>query len=135
MIKSSKWLAGAGMALVLGLTAPLAFGQTTVITSPDGSTSTTTTTVTTSSTVNPNSPLQFPPGGSGNNVTSHSENYKAAFLDRKIAEAKANGMDTSPAETQEVMGQAALRQGLNAEADQHFDAALRSIGVQPNSPE
>jgi hypothetical protein len=82
--------------------------------------------------VNPNDPVQFPPAGPG--PDSHGGKLTAAFVDQKIAEAKAQGRDTSAAETQEVMGQADLRKGMNDEAAQHFDAALRSVGVAPNSP-
>jgi hypothetical protein len=37
--------------------------------------------------------------------------------------------------SQEKMGRAALHQGLSKEADQHFDTALRALGVMPNAPE
>lgn len=96
-------------------------------------TSTTTTTTTVSGVpVNPNDPVQFPPAGPG--PDSHEGKLKAAFVDQKIAAAKAQGKDTPASETQEVMGQADLRKGMNDEAAQHFDAALRSVGVMPSAP-
>jgi len=68
------------------------------------------------------------------NPTSHEGNVKAAYVDQQIAMAKARGQDTSAAETQEIMGQADLRRGLNNEAAQHFDNALRAVGVMPAWP-
>jgi hypothetical protein len=123
LMKQGKWLAGGVLAMLLGFGAAVVWSQTTT---------TTTTTTTIAPAVNPNDPVQFPPGGPG--PDSHGGKLSAAFVDQKIAEAKAQGYDTSAAETQEVMGQADLRKGMNDEAAQHFDAALRSVGVPPNSP-
>jgi len=123
-MKRGKWLASGGIAIMLGLGTALVWAQTT--------TTTTTTVTTIAPAVNPNDPVQFPPGGPG--PDSHGGKLTASFVDQKIAEAKAQGYDTSAAETQEVMGQADLRKGMNDEAAQHFDAALRSVGVTPNSP-
>ena len=121
-----NWLAGAAAATLLALAPAPAWCQST--------TNTTTTTMTVPGTpVNPNDPVQFPPAGPG--TDSHEGKTKAAFVDQKIAEAKAQGQDTSVAETQEVMGQADLRKGMNDEAAQHFDAALRAVGVTPSKPE
>jgi len=124
LMKRGKWLASGGIAILLGLGTALVWAQTT--------TTTTTTVTTIAPAVNPNDPVQFPPGGPG--PDSHGGKLTASFVDQKIAEAKAQGYDTSAAETQEVMGQADLRKGMNDEAAQHFDAALRSVGVTPNSP-
>jgi hypothetical protein len=131
-------LAGAGIAIMFSTA--LAWGQTIVVTAPDASTTTTTTTTTMSDAsppyvVNPNDPVQFPNGGVGMANPSHEGAVKAAFVDKKIAEARAQGVDVSAAETQEIMGQADLRKGLNDEAGQHFDAALRSVGVSPRGPQ
>jgi hypothetical protein len=122
--KQGRWLAGGALAMLLGFGAAVVWSQTT--------TTTTTTVTTIAPVVNPNDPVQFPPAGPG--PDSHGGKLTAAFVDQKIAEAKAQGRDTSAAETQEVMGQADLRKGMNDEAAQHFDAALRSVGVAPNSP-
>jgi hypothetical protein len=126
-IKQANWFAGAAIAMLLGFAAMPAWCQ-----SAETTTTTTTTTTVPGVPVNPNDPVQFPPGGPG--PDSHEGNMKAAFVDQKIAEAKAQGQDTSAAETQEVMGQADLRKGMNDEAAQHFDAALRSVGVMPSAP-
>ena len=136
-MKIVNWLAGAGIAIMCA--SPMAWGQT-VVTSPDASTTTTTTTTTASNApppyvVNPNDPVQFPPGGGASGASSHEGDVKAAFVDQKIAEARAHGQDVSAAETQEIMGQADLRRGLNHDAGEHFDAALSSIGVTLSGPQ
>jgi len=41
------------------------------------------------------------------------------------------GKDVTTAKSQEAMGKAALRKGMNDEAAQHFETAFRSIGVIP----
>jgi len=135
-MKLVNYFAGAGIAIML--TTPLAWGQT-IVTAPDGSAITTTTTTTTTNgpafIVNPDDPVQFPAGGVGMSNASHEGAVKAAFVDQKIAQARAQGRDVSAAETQEIMGQADLKRGLNDEAGQHFDAALRSVGVMPYGPQ
>ncbi|SRR5579883_1827688 len=144
-LRTTKWLAGLGLAAAvaapaLGLaqnsvTTTTTYGPT--ATAPDAyapAVSTTSRTVTRSWQVNPNDPEQFPPASVGMNPDSHQGKVRAAYVDQQIALAKARGQDTAAAEAQEVMGQGALRRGLNAEASQHFDAALRSLGIMPNSP-
>ncbi len=130
-----NWLAGLGAAAAFALISAPGFSQTAEIYTPSVTTSRTTTTTTTAPIVNPNDPAQFPPAGNGMNPDSHEGKVKAAFVDQQIAQAKARGMDTSAAENQEVMGQAALMHGMDVEAAQHFDAALRSVGIEPAWPE
>lgn len=117
------------------LASPVAWSQTEVI-APVSSTTTTTTTTNAPApyVVNPNDPVQFPPGGVGMGNASHEGGVKAAFVDQQIAAARAQGRDVSAAQTQEIQGQADLKKGLNSEASEHFDAALRSIGVLANLP-
>ncbi|MGO9056617.1 MAG: hypothetical protein ACLQU2_04425 [Candidatus Binataceae bacterium] len=129
-----KYLTGAGVAIMLAT--PLAWSQT-VVSVPGASTTVTTTTTAPNSppyVVNPNDPVQFPAGGVGMSNASHEGGVKAAFVDQQIAAAKAEGKDVSAAETQEIQGQADLKKGLNNEASEHFDSALRSIGILANIP-
>jgi hypothetical protein len=129
-------IAGLTIAAALALRPAPGLAQTTEVYTPSVTTTqTTTTTTTTAPVVNPNDPAQFPPAGVGMNPDSHEGKVKAAYVDQQIALAKARGEDTSAAETQEVMGQAALMHGLDTEAAQHFDAALRAVGVMPSWPE
>jgi hypothetical protein len=123
------------VAAALALTPALGFGQTTEIYTPSTTTSRTTTTVTTVPVVNPDDPAQFPPAGGGLNPDSHEGKVKATYVDQQIALAKQRGVDTSAAENQEIMGQSALMHGMDTEAAQHFDAALRAVGVMPSWPE
>jgi len=135
-MKLVNCLAGAGIAIMFSTA--LAWGQTIVVSEPDASTTTTTTTTTNAPppyVVNPNDPVQFPPGGGASGASSPEGDVKAAFVDRKIAEARAQGQDVSAAETQEIMGQPDLRRGLNHEAGEHFYAALSSIGVTLSGPQ
>jgi len=131
-LKKTNWFAGLGIAAALAATPALALAQTTVY--APATSRTTTTTVTNGPTVNPNSPVQFPPANVGMGADSHEGKVKAAYVDQQIALAKARGQNTSAAETQEIQGQSDLTRGLNTEAAQHFDAALRSIGVMPSHP-
>lgn len=134
-MKVAKYLAGAGLVMVLA--APTAWTQT-VVTEPATSTTVTTTTTTTvpaAVAVNPDDPVQFPNQGVGMANPSHEGGVQAAMVDQQIAVAKAAGQDVSAAETQEIIGQADLKRGLNSEASEHFDAALRSIGVLSNLPD
>ena len=55
----------------------------------------------------------------------------ADYLAKKIAVAQAQGKDVTTAKSQEAMGKAALRKGMNDEAARHFETAFRSIGVIP----
>ena len=133
-MKLVKYLASAGVAIIL--TTPLAFGQT-LVTVPATSTTVTTTTRTPTQppyVVNPNDPVQFPNEGVGMSNPSHEGAVKAAIVDQQIAMARSQGKDVSAAETQEIMGQSDLKKGLNNEASEHFDTALRSLGVLENIP-
>jgi hypothetical protein len=56
---------------------------------------------------------------------------KADYLANKIADAQAQGKDVTTAQSQEEMGKAASKKGMNDEAARHFETALRSIGVTP----
>lgn len=127
---------GAGAALILA--ASTARAQT-VVTEPGTSTTITTTTTTATNpppfVVNPDDPVQFPNQGVGMSNPSHEGAVKAAIVDQQIAAARAQGKDVSAAESQEILGQADLKRGLNNEASEHFDAALRSIGVLANLPD
>jgi hypothetical protein len=58
----------------------------------------------------------------------------AYYVHKKIDQAQAEGRDVGAAKMQEKMGDAALRKGMNNEAAQHFETALRSIGEMPNAP-
>ena len=132
-MKCTKYLAGAGLAIAVGFAAPLAWGQYAPV-APSVSSTVTTTTVTTTTTarpLNPDDPEQFPPSAGTN---SHEGAVKGAYVDLKIAEAKEQGRDTSAAISQSLMGRAALAKGQSDAAAQHFDAALRSVGVMPNWP-
>jgi hypothetical protein len=131
-LKRTNWFAGLGVAAALAVTPALGLAQTTVY--APATSRTTTTTVTNGPAVNPNSPVQFPAANVGMAPDSHQGKIKAAYVDQQIALAKSRGQNTSAAETQEIQGQSDLRRGLNAEAGQHFDAALRSIGAEPHSP-
>ena len=137
MNKKSNWLGALGITAALVLTSAPGFAQTTTteIYAPSVTTKRTTTTVTTAPVVNPDDPAQFPPASVGMAPDSHEGKVKAAYVDQQIAAAKTRGQDTSAAETQEIMGQSALMRGLNTEAAQHFDAALRSVGVMPSQPQ
>lgn len=132
LLKKSHCLSCLGIAAALTVTPVFALAQTTVY-AP--ATSRTTTTVTSGTPVNPNSPVQFPPANVGMAPDSLEGKVKAAYVDQQIAMAKARGQNTSAAETQEIQGQSDLRRGLNTEAAQHFDAALRSLNVMPSHPD
>jgi hypothetical protein len=134
-MKLVNCLVGASVAIMFSTA--LAWGQTIVVSEPDALTTTTTTTTNAPPPyiVNPNDPVQFPPGGGPSGASSHEGDVKAAYVDQKIAQARAQGHDVSAAETQEIMGQADLRMGLNHEAGEHFDAALSSIGAPLSGPQ
>jgi hypothetical protein len=54
-------------------------------------------------------------------------------VEHEIMKAKADGKDVTVAEAQRRMGMTALNNGLNKEAAQHFDTALRSLGIAPKA--
>jgi hypothetical protein len=136
VLQKAGWFTGLGLAAAL-LISPAAGLAYTDIYYPATSQAQTTTTVTTgrSMTVNPNSPRQFPPANFGFSADQRQGAFKAEYVDQQIALAKARGINTDPAIAQEIQGRADLKKGLNEEAAQHFDAALRSLGVMPSQPE
>jgi hypothetical protein len=117
-MKRANWFAGAGVVLALTFAAPLA-GR-----AEEGS-------------------MNNPAASSGTMAANPSEQAKmgisaaapdkAAYVNQKIAEAKAQGKDVKAAEMQARMGQAALSKGLQSEADQHFEIALRSVGANESA--
>jgi hypothetical protein len=72
-------------------------------------------------------------GGAGMNNPSQHGRANAIFVKHEIAKARAEGKDVTGAEGQYKMGMAALNRGLNKEAAQHFDTALRAVGVEPKA--
>jgi hypothetical protein len=148
-MKFFNLLAGAGVALMLGTAAPLAWGQATEPTAPSGSTA-----IAPAAT----SPIvpgdKAAPGAPGSGVSasnaaaagsemnnpaapnaSGTEMLNANYVHKKIDQAQVQGKDVSAARMQEAMGNAALKKGMNDEAAQHFETALRSVGVMPNAPD
>jgi hypothetical protein len=71
--------------------------------------------------------------GSGMNNPSQHGRANAVFVEHEITKARAKGKDVTGAEGQYKMGMAALNRGLNKEAAQHFDTALRAVGVEPKA--
>lgn len=140
-MKVLNFVAGVGVALMVGSSAPLAWGQATEPGMPNGSTAIAP--AATSPTVPgekaapgaPGSGMSHTPamdkpatGGTQADVTN------AEYVHMKIAQAQAKGKDVSAARMQEKMGNAALKKGMNDEAAQHFETALHSIGEMPNAP-
>jgi hypothetical protein len=70
-------------------------------------------------------------GGEGMNNPSQYGRANADYVRHEIAKAKADGKNVTMAENQYRSGLNALNNGLNKEAAQHFDTALRSVGVEP----
>ncbi len=151
-MKFFNLLAGAGAALIIGTAVPLAWGQATEPAAPNGSTATAP--LATSPTV-PGE--KAAPGAPGSGVSvdnpaaagsemnnpnamaasgaSGTGTVSSTYVHKKIDEAQAQGKDVSAARMQERMGEAALKKGMNDEAAQHFETALRSIGMTPNAPD
>lgn len=152
-MKLFNLLAGASAVLMIGSAAPLAWGQATAEPSAPGAS-----TAIAPSAASPTVPGEkAAPGAPGSGVsmdnpsargsemnnpnaaaapgTSGTETVKSAYVHKKIDEAQAQGKDVSAAQIQEHMGDAALKKGMNDEAAQHFETALRSIGVMPNAPD
>jgi hypothetical protein len=71
--------------------------------------------------------------GSGFNTPSQWGRANATYVKHEIAKAKANGQDTTVAQNQYRLGLNMLNNGMNKEAAQHFDNALRAVGVQPKA--
>jgi len=152
-MKLFNYLAGAGVALMIGAAAPLAWGQATGPSMPSGSTAVapaaTSPTVpgekaasgapgsgmsATNPAAVPGSSAMGSPAAAAATSTSPAEMKSADYVHKKIADAQAQGKDVSAARMQEKMGTAALKKGMNDEAAQHFETALRSIGEMPNTP-
>jgi len=70
-------------------------------------------------------------GGTGFNNPSQWGRANAEYVQHEIARAKSEGKDVRMAENQYRVGLNALNNGLNKEAAEHFDSALRAVGVQP----
>jgi hypothetical protein len=71
--------------------------------------------------------------GAGMNNPTQWGRANAVYVEHEIAKAKADGKNITVAEAQHRMGMNALNNGMDDEAAQHFDAALRSIGVAPKA--
>ncbi len=71
--------------------------------------------------------------GVGMNNPSQWGRANAAYVRREIAKAKADGKDVAAAQIQYAMGMKNLNNGMNKEAAQHFDSALRAVGVEPKA--
>ena len=132
----TKCLASIGMTLMVGLPVPLAWGQATeprMAGSTAGAPAATSPTVPAERVapgvpgIPPNTPRPLGPAPGG----SRSYAMKADYLAKKIADAQAQGKDVTTAKSQEEMGKAASKKGMNDEAARHFETALRSIGVIP----
>jgi len=129
----TKCLASVGVVLIVGLVAPAVRGQAT---EPGmaGSVAPAATSPTVPAErvapgvpgIPPNTPRPLGPA-----VGSRADATKADYLAKKIAVAQAQGKDVTTAKSQEAMGKAALRKGMNDEAARHFETAFRSIGVIP----
>jgi hypothetical protein len=59
----------------------------------------------------------------------------AVYVEHEIEKAQADGRDVSIADAQFGLAMNELDHGLNKEAAQHFDNALRAVGVEPNTPD
>lgn len=73
------------------------------------------------------------PTGAGVGTSNPSQwgRANAVYTEHEIAKAKADGKDVTGAQTQYRMGLTALNNGLNKEAAQHFDEALRWSEFSP----
>jgi hypothetical protein len=140
-MKLFNFVAGIGVALMVGSAAPLAWGQVTEPSAPSASTAIAP--AATSPTVPGEKAAPGAPGGEMSHTSAMDKPATGAtqadvgngdYVHKKIADAEAKGMDVSAARMQENMGNAALKKGMNKEAAQHFETALRSIGEMPNVP-
>ena len=124
----TKCLANIGVALMVGLAGPLAWGQATEPGMAGSVAPAATSPTVPAERVAPGVPGVPPntPSPLGPAVGSHADATKADYLAKKIAEAQAQGKDVTTAKAQEAMGNAALRKGMNDEAARHFEAASRS---------
>jgi len=140
-MKLFNFVAGVGVALMVGSAAPIAWGQATEPSAPSGSTAIAP--AATSPTVPGEKAAPGAPGSSMSHTSAmdkpaagatQADTNSADYVHQKIADAQAKGKDVSAATMQEKMGNAALKKGMNDEAAQHFETALRSIGEMPNAP-
>ncbi|SRR5579871_1483958 len=119
--------------VVLLLSAP-AFGQTRIYSTSTANTSSDTYNAR-AIPVNPHSITNnsLPTGpGIGFDNPSQWGRANAVFVLHEIAKARADGRNVRVAEAQYGLAMNELNHGLNKEAAQHFDSALRTIGIQPN---
>jgi hypothetical protein len=137
-MKLTKTFATAGIVLTLGLAGPMAWGQMMGPGASNGSTAVAP--AATSPTVPAEKVAPGAPGiaaaadkSDATMGSSRSDIYTEDYVSKKIADAQFRGKDVTVAKAQEAMGEAAMKKGLNDEAAQHFETALRSIGVMPNS--
>jgi hypothetical protein len=135
-MKLANHLAGAGVALMLSLAAPLSWGQTT---EPGLVGSTAIAPKATSPTVPPERVAPGVPGIPANTAKPagpfagglHQDALTSDYVAKKIADAGARGKDVTKAKSEEAKGNAALKKGMNDEAARHFDSALRLIADHP----
>src|SRR5947209_7578016 len=127
-MKLANHLAGAGVALMLSLAAPLLWGQTT---EPGLVGSTAIAPKATSPTVPPERVAPGVPGIPANTAkpagpvggnSHHQDAMTPDYLAKKIADAGARGKDVTKAKSEEAKGNAALKKGMNDEAARHFDS-------------
>lgn len=138
-MKLANCFASAGIALILGIAVPSAWGQAT---EPAASGVTAVVPAATSPTVPAEKAAPGAPGsklGANTSVdaaagNSEADKMSADYVGKKIAAAQEQGKDVTAAKAQQAMGEAALKKGMTNEAAQHFETALRSIGVMPNAP-
>jgi hypothetical protein len=153
-MKLTNYVAGVGIALIVGATAPIAWGQVTEPNVING-----TTTIAPAATL-PTVPAEkAAPGAPGSSTdpgdpdiagARTAANYPAAqnapgvsdkdminaeYVHNKISQAQTEGRDVSAARMQEAMGDSALKNGMNDEAAQHFATALQAIGAMPAGPD
>jgi len=138
-MKLANYFASAGIAVMLGIAVPSAWGQATESAAPGVA-------AVVPAATSPTVPAEkAAPGAPGNEMSANTsvapapgssqpDKMSADYVAKKIAEAQAQGKDVTTAKVQQTMGNAALKNGMNDEAEQHFDTALRSIGIMPNAP-
>src|SRR5215471_17433496 len=132
-MKLANCFASAGLALMLGVAIPCAWGQATEPGAPNAGTvaPSATSPVVPGEKAAPGAPGSAMSAGAPAASSSQSDQMSSGYVSQKISEAQARGKDVRLAKTQQAMGEAALKKGMNNEAAQHFETALRSIGVMP----
>ena len=151
-MKLINYIAGAGIAALIGVTGPFAWCQVSEPSAPNGATAIAP--AATSPTVPaekaapgaPGSGTDSNPAAAGSNAmandpaehsaagVSDKDMINSEYVHNKIAQAQSKGRDVSAAQLQAAMGDAAMKKGMSDEAAQHFETALRSIGEMPNGP-